>query len=287
MMKKITTYIKDGGFTLNLRDPPVLTHESKLFVRAATVFWNYKNVRADYNDYISVDGKKVMMDEGYWTFKQLRKKIEENGLTFKEYPDGKIKIDLDNRTKTVRLRNLTGILGYRYTPHISDRPVNIHDGLRYITVTCDLVNHEHNIGPDENRSTIITSLPIDGANPLFGIVTKYNDIESQLRVDAGSIGGQYAWYRFPNSITYPPNSYKTDDISKSDVDNTKFIGFAMTDGSNPAPTMGATLSFSTNSAGNIVLHIKNGNGLIRATFMYFITQHYLGCGGITIQVMSF
>jgi hypothetical protein len=54
-----------------------------------------------------------MMDEGYWTFKQLRKKMEENGLTFKEYPDGKIKIDLDSRTKTVGLRNLTGILGYR------------------------------------------------------------------------------------------------------------------------------------------------------------------------------
>ena len=82
---------------------------------------------------------------------------------------------------------------------------------------------------------------------------------------------------------------KTDDISKSDVDNTKFIGFAMTDGSNTAPTMGAPLSFSTNSAGNVVLHMKNGNGLIpviRATLMYFITQDYLGSGGITIQVMS-
>jgi hypothetical protein len=29
MMKKITTYIKDGGVTLNIRDPLVLTHESK------------------------------------------------------------------------------------------------------------------------------------------------------------------------------------------------------------------------------------------------------------------
>jgi hypothetical protein len=58
------------------------------------VFWIYKNVRAGYNDYISVDGKKVTMDEGYCTFKQLRKKMEENGLTFKEYPDGRIKIDL-------------------------------------------------------------------------------------------------------------------------------------------------------------------------------------------------
>ena len=130
-MKKITTYIKDGGVTLNRRDPLVLTHESKLFVKTAAVFWNYKNVRAGYNDYISVDGKKVIMDEGYWTFKQLRKKMEENGLTFKEYPDGRVKIDIDSGTKTLGLRNLKGILGYRssngptYTQHISDRPVDV------------------------------------------------------------------------------------------------------------------------------------------------------------------
>jgi hypothetical protein len=111
--------------------------------------------------------KYKYIDEGYWMFKQLRK-----------YPDGKIKIDLDSGTKTVVLWNLTGILGYRssngptYTPHNSDRPVDIHDGLRYITVSCDLVNREHNIGPDGNRSTIIISLPIDGTKPLFGTVTK-------------------------------------------------------------------------------------------------------------------
>jgi hypothetical protein len=100
-----------------------------------------------------------MVDEGYWTFKQLRKKMEENGLTFKEYPDGRTKIDLDSGTGTAGLRNLRGILGYRssngptYTPHISDRPVDIHDGLRYITVSCDIVNREHNIGmnPEWNK----------------------------------------------------------------------------------------------------------------------------------------
>ncbi|CAB3997851.1 Hypothetical predicted protein [Paramuricea clavata] len=118
--------------------------------------------------------------------------MEENGLTFKEYPDGRVKIDLDSGTKTVGLRNLTGILGYQssngptYTPHISDRPVDIHNGLRYITVSCNLVNREHNIGPDGNRSTIITSLPINGAKPLFGTVTKYNDIDIQAWVNAGS-----------------------------------------------------------------------------------------------------
>ena len=45
-MKKITTYIEDGGVTLDLWDLLVLTHESELFVKTAAMFWNYKNVRA-------------------------------------------------------------------------------------------------------------------------------------------------------------------------------------------------------------------------------------------------
>ena len=47
------------------------------------------------------------------------------------------------------------------------------------------MKREHNIGPDGNRSVIITSLPNDGTKPLLGTVTKYNDIESQVQVDAG------------------------------------------------------------------------------------------------------
>ncbi|CAB3985875.1 Hypothetical predicted protein [Paramuricea clavata] len=139
-----------------------------------------------------------MIDEGYWTFNQLRKELEENGLTLRKYPDGRIRIDFAKGTNSAGLRNLTSILGYRssngptYTPHISDRPVDIHEGLRYLTVSCNLVNREHNIGPYGNRSTVITSLPIDGTRPLFGTTTKYNDIESRVRVDAG----KYSEIRF-------------------------------------------------------------------------------------------
>ena len=197
-MKKITTYIEGGGVTLDLQDRLVLTHESELFVKTAAVFWNYNNIRKGYNDYISVDGKKVTIDEGYWTFKRLRKEMEENGLALKEYPDGRIRIDFAKGTNSAGLQNLTSILGYRssngptYTPHISDRPVDIHEGLRYLTVSCNLVNPQHNIGLFGNRSTVITSLPIDGTRPLFGTTTKCNDIESQVRVDAG----KYSEIRF-------------------------------------------------------------------------------------------
>ena len=172
-MKKITVYVEDGGVTLDLQDPLILTHGSELYVKTAAVFWNYKNIRKGFNDYISVDGKKIMIDEGYWTFKQLRKELEENGLTLEEYPDGRIRIDFAKGTKTVGLRNLTGILGYRssptYTPHISDRPVDIHEGLRYLTVSCNLVNREHNIGPYGNRSTVSHPFRLMEQDPSLGL----------------------------------------------------------------------------------------------------------------------
>jgi hypothetical protein len=44
-MKKITTYIEDGGITLDLQDSLILTHGSELYVKTAAVFWNYKNIR--------------------------------------------------------------------------------------------------------------------------------------------------------------------------------------------------------------------------------------------------
>jgi hypothetical protein len=188
-MKKITTYIEDGGITPDLQDPLILTHGSELYVKTTAVFWNYKNIRKGYNDYISVDGKKIMIDEGYWTFKQLRKELEENGLTLKEYPDGRIRIDFAKGTNSAGLRNLTSILGYRssngptYTPHISDHPVDIHEGLRYLTVSCNLVNREHNIGPSGNRSTAITYLPIDGTRPLFGTTYKFPELFETMNVN--------------------------------------------------------------------------------------------------------
>jgi hypothetical protein len=37
-MKKITVYVEDGGVTLDLQDPLILTHGSELCVKTAAVF---------------------------------------------------------------------------------------------------------------------------------------------------------------------------------------------------------------------------------------------------------
>ncbi|CAB3994840.1 Hypothetical predicted protein [Paramuricea clavata] len=187
-MKKITVYIEGGETTVKLLNPLVLTHASKLYVKTAAVFWNYQNIRKGYNDYFSIDKKKVSLDEGYWTFKNLRKKFESHGLSVEEFPDGRIKIGFTKGIKSLNLWRLGDLSGYTSTfstTHPGDRPVDIHEGLRYVTVGCNLANRSRNIDPMGFPSNNITSLPIDGTKPLFGTTTKYNDIESEVGVDAG------------------------------------------------------------------------------------------------------
>jgi hypothetical protein len=195
-MRKITAYVTGGKATLELQEPIIAEHGASLYVKTATVFWNYMNIRKGFNNFISVDGKKVVLTEGYWTFVQMKRHLKKNGLVFTEYHDGRIRIDLAKGTSSINLRNLAGILGYQqssdshtYTPHTSESPVDIHEGLRYLTVSCDLVNQTYNVGPDGERSKVITSLPIDGSGPLLGTTTRYSDIESRVPLDIGRYNG--------------------------------------------------------------------------------------------------
>jgi hypothetical protein len=76
------------------------------------------------------------------------------------YPDGKIKIEADDSATSLGHRNLTKILGYRSSnalsnsPHVSNRSVDINEGLKYITVSCNAVNREYNINSEGKRSTV-------------------------------------------------------------------------------------------------------------------------------------
>ncbi|CAB4030360.1 Hypothetical predicted protein, partial [Paramuricea clavata] len=122
-----------------------------------------------------------MLKNGYWTFKQLRQKLESHGLVVEDFPDGRIQIKFGKSVKSFNPWKLGHLLGYTTFSelHPGQHPVDIHEGLRYVTIGCNLANRSQNINPDGYPSSIISSLPIDGTKPLFGTTTKYNDIESE------------------------------------------------------------------------------------------------------------
>jgi hypothetical protein len=62
----------------------------------------------------------------------------------------------------------------------------IDAGSHFTLKACSQAMHrEYNIGPDGKRSTVITTLPINLTQPLLGTITKYTDIESEIRLDSG------------------------------------------------------------------------------------------------------
>ena len=93
----------------------------------------------------------------------------------------------------VDLSKFGELLGFREDTHIeandiltNPNKVEINLGLRYNTISCDLVSSDNNIDSDGGRSTVISSLPITTTQSLKSTVSHYTDIESRVPIDKGS-----------------------------------------------------------------------------------------------------
>ena len=111
-----------------------------MFLKSATVYWNYNNVFSSYNETFTYDGNNISINPGYWTFNMLEKKLKSIGnitLT-KTSENGKCVITSD---KDINLKNLGLLLGFtknkvlrKNTKVESDNMVNINRGLKYISI---------------------------------------------------------------------------------------------------------------------------------------------------------
>ena len=64
--------------------------------------------------------------------------------------------------------------------------VEINRGLRYVEVSCDIVDRSSVIDPQVKRSRVITTLPITTDASLKGSVVHYKDIESTVPINKGA-----------------------------------------------------------------------------------------------------
>ena len=174
-MKNISVFIEGGAHTLRFREP-IVTFASHLTVNEAVVFWNFKNItKAIDNGKIIIKKdptdptKDVEIDfgEGYWDFQQIKERLEGRDL--------KLSMNVHNNTcsiinetgSTVNLKKFGKLLGfpenYEVSPDsttASPKSVDVNHGLRWLTVTCDLIEKSKNINLNGNSSSIITYLPI-------------------------------------------------------------------------------------------------------------------------------
>ena len=83
-----------------------------------------------------------------------------------------------------------------------------------------------------------------------------------------SIGKNAVQYDFSQSPGYPPGFLQTSDISDSDRNNAKFIGFIISDGLNN-PTMSSLHGFYERSVGTVVMFTRDQSSrIIRVSFTF-------------------
>ena len=171
-MKNISVFIegKKKKTTFKFKKP-ITTYGTRLAAKEVTVFWNFKNVTSDIGNNTIVIKKATdqpkTINEGYYDFQQLKKTLEGHKLELEMNTyDNTCSIDNKNAEK-VDLKKLGTLLGFPENhelaaniAEVSHDPVDVNFGLRYLTVTCDLIDESKNIDLNGGESNILAFLPI-------------------------------------------------------------------------------------------------------------------------------
>ena len=190
-MKRITVLIEGKEKRLYLDKTLNIDKDNpEIFIKSATVYWNYNNVFTSQNETFTYDRRNISINPGYWTFDMLVKKFKSIGkitLT-KTSENGKCVIESD---EDMNLKNLGLLLGFtknkvieKNTSVRSDSVVDINHGLHYITICCDAVDKSKNFY-EGKRSCMITSLPIPTNQTLQRSVSHFNNIDSRASINKG------------------------------------------------------------------------------------------------------
>ena len=107
------------------------------------------------------------INDGYYDFEQLKSRLENDKLELQMNAYDNTCI-IDNKNSTiVNLKKLGVLLGFAEdhqlaakTNEASSNAVDVNHGLRWLTVTCDLIDPSKNIDLDGEESDILAFLPI-------------------------------------------------------------------------------------------------------------------------------
>ena len=213
-MKNISVFIEGEAKTLKFRKP-IATYGSLLAAKEVTVFWNFKNITNDAgngkfiikNGASDDDDEEKTLGEGYWDFQQLKERLEGDKLKLSMNVHDNTCSIINNTTSVVDLKKFGKLLGFPENHKLatgasaSPNPVDVNHGLRWLTVTCDLIDSSKNTDLDGNQSTVLAFLPITPG-------TRLNSNCYVYERDA------YAWRPAKNAIVSEMNFTVNSNISE-------------------------------------------------------------------------
>ena len=192
-MKKLSLLLDSGKNEVYLDGLIRTRPNSKMKVRNAAVYWNFRNITENFNDTITLMStpKDVTFEDGYWTFHTMAQKLAQSdvGLVRNRY-NNTCKIFPKNTD--VRLKNLGPMLGFSENATVrsntcttSPSNVDVNLGQRYVTVECSSTDTDRNFYRYGKKSKVITTLLVTTEQSLNSSVTHYRDLTSEVAVMNG------------------------------------------------------------------------------------------------------
>ena len=173
-MKNISVFIEGGAKTLKF-EKPFVTYRSLLTVKEVTVFWKFKNITSDTDNgrfsinkgLTDADAEEKTLGEGYWDFQQIKECLEGEKLKLSMNVHDNTCSIINETGGSVNLKKFGELLGFPENHELtagsttaSPKPVDVNHGLRWLTVTCDLIDSSKNTDLKGNESDVLAFLPI-------------------------------------------------------------------------------------------------------------------------------
>ena len=189
MIKLNPIWITDNKLELYLDVSVDKLDKSIMILNNASIYWKYKNVIANDNDYVMFGAKKISFEEGYWTFNMIKEKLEKENV--------KLEANMYNDTCKIQsnganldLKNFGPLLGFSVNKVLSDgswetspKVVDVNRGFRYVNVDYSIVDMSSNFNTDGKRSQTLVSFPIPSNQSLNSTVSHFNNINSKVKID--------------------------------------------------------------------------------------------------------
>ena len=191
-MKKLSLLLNSGKNEVYLDGFIRTGTDSKMEVRNAAVYWNFRNITKNFNDTVTLTStsKNIIFGEGYWTFHMMAERLAESDVKLdRNRYDNTCKIF--SKDSDLNLKNLAPLLGFPKDKVIqanawtTSSNVDVNLGLRYVTVECSSVDTDRNFDRNGKKSKVIATLPVTTEQSLNSSVTHYRDLTSEVAVVNG------------------------------------------------------------------------------------------------------
>ena len=198
-MKKLSLFLENGKNEIYLDGFVRTKINSKMKIRNATVYWNFKNITEGLynNNVITAVPNRVVFEEGYWDFRMIAEKLAENGIELERIKHNKCTVLSKN--SDLILNRFGKLLGFpdhqtvkRNVKITSPSNVDVNLGLRYVTVECNNTDAEKNYDRNGKQSKIVATFPVTTEQSLNNSVTHYGD----RQIEAAIVNGDHNLFEF-------------------------------------------------------------------------------------------